>query len=320
MAEPVSALTTTGDAVQPERGDDIPRRGRLVAVTGSGGVGTSTVAIALAQGLSAAGDPDAVLLADLCRVADQAMLHDSQVVVPGLQELVEAHRTLTPGRSEVLELTFRVPSRGYRLLLGLRRPRHWVALRPRALEAALTSVSRSFETVVADVEADLDGEAETGSLDLEERNLPARLVVARADVVVAVGDPSMKGLFSLVRVVADLLAFGVPEDRIVPVLNRAPRRARQRAELTRTYSTLLETQVGSKRLVSPIFLPERRVEQALRDGVAIPDPLPTTLARAVEAVDGRAAAAAPDAVAEPVPVVPGSLGAFADLDDEEDIA
>jgi MinD-like ATPase involved in chromosome partitioning or flagellar assembly len=319
VAEPVSAVATTVD--EPTAGADHQgTRGRLVAVTGAGGVGTSTVAIALAQGLAAgAGSPDDVLLADLCRVADQAMLHDSKVVVPGVQELVETHRTLTPGRAAVQELTFRVPSRCYRLLLGLRRPRHWVALRPRALEAALSSLTRTFHTVVADVEPELDGEAETGSIDLEERNLAARLVVGRADAVVVVGEPSMKGVFAQVRVIADLLAFGVPQDRVVPVVNRGPRRSRQRAELTRTIAGLLETQAAGAGLASPVFLPDRRVEQALRDGVALPDPLPTTLAKAVEAVVSRAAATdAPSSL--PVPVAPGSLGALAGHDDEEDIA
>ena len=71
-------------------------RGPLVAVTGPGGTGASVTAIALAQGLAAepgtAGRGPEVLLADLCRRADQAMLHDARVLVPGLPELVDAHR------------------------------------------------------------------------------------------------------------------------------------------------------------------------------------------------------------------------------------
>ncbi|MFP4636342.1 MAG: hypothetical protein ACLFRD_10800, partial [Nitriliruptoraceae bacterium] len=161
----------------------------LIAVTGTGGTGASTVAIALAQGLATRepmrptvattprrSDPgrNRVLLADLCRTADQAMLHDSRVLVPGIQEVVEAHRTGEPAPTSLQEQTFEVPLRGYRLLLGLRRARHWVALRPRALASALDGLQRAFDVVVADVEPDVEGEVETGSVDVEDRNLLAR--------------------------------------------------------------------------------------------------------------------------------------------------
>jgi hypothetical protein len=301
-------------------------RGTLIAVTGPGGTGASTVAIALAQGLAAGlgGDeprrarrrtetlPPSVLLADLCRVADQAMLHDARVLVPGIQEVVEAHRTSTPPRSTLLEQTFEVPARGYRLLLGLRRPRHWVAIRARALEATLDSLHRLTDVVVADVDADVEGEAETGSLDVEERNLLSRATLARADVVVVVGEPSMKGVYALVRTLTELLGFGVPADRLVPVVAGAPRSPRVRAELGRTLQELLAASagMGARRLVSPVHLPDRRVDEALRDGVALPAPLPALLARAVMAVRERAAESGAVTAETPELVAPGSLSAF----------
>jgi hypothetical protein len=300
--------------------------GELVAVTGPGGTGASTVAIALAQGLANglgddtsrrrrrgdAGTLPSVLLADLCRVADQAMLHDSRVVVPGVQEVVEAHRTSIPPRSTLLDQTFEVPARGYRLLLGLRRPRHWVAVRARALEATLDSLQRLTALVVADVDPDVEGEAETGSVDVEERNLLSRATIARAGAVVVVGDASMKGLYALVRTLTELLGFGVPVDRVVPVVNRAPRSPRPRAELTAALTELLSASAGvaADRLVSPLYLPERRVDEALRDGVALPAPLPALTARAVTAVLERAADRAASTAITPEPITPGSLTAF----------
>ncbi|MEA2842489.1 MAG: hypothetical protein QOJ69_160, partial [Actinomycetota bacterium] len=84
-------------------------RGTVVAVTGPGGTGVSTAAMALAQSLGddvrAAG---LVLLADLRLHAEQAMLHDVRDVVPGIQELVEAHRSRRPTPEEVRALTFSV--------------------------------------------------------------------------------------------------------------------------------------------------------------------------------------------------------------------
>lgn len=285
--------------------------GRLVAVTGPGGTGASTVAIALAQGLAGhgGGRRNDVLLADLCRVADQAMLHDARSLVPGIQEVVEAHRASTPTADELRTQSFEVAERGYRLLLGLRRPRHWVSLRPRALESTMDGLLRLADVVVADVDADLEGEAETGSVDVEERNAMARTAMARADAVVVVGDASMKGCHSAVRVLGDLLEFGVEPHRLLTVVNRSPRSPRARAEVTTAVASLLRAGSDGPAPASPIHLPARRVDQALRDGVALPAPLPDLLAGAVAAVlerEGPPAAVKPS----PQPVTPGSLSPF----------
>lgn len=289
--------------------------GELVSVLGPGGTGTSTVAIALAQGLGQGEGGrhprGQVLLADLCRSADQAMLHDARVVVPGLQELVEAHRTGDVARQAVIDQTFEVAERGYRLLLGLRRPRHWTAIRPRAFDAALDGLQRTFTVTVCDLEADLEGEAETGSVDVEERHLLARAALARSSVAFVVGGHDMKGLFSLVRTIGEVLAFGTPADRIVPVLNRAPRSPRARAELTTALRDLVAANVGpSASVLNPIMVPERRVDLVLRDGVGLPKPLPGVLAGAYHAVRDRAIPTLPSAAGAPTRVEPGSLTSF----------
>jgi hypothetical protein len=290
------------------------RRGEVVTVLGPGGTGASTAAIALAEGL-AGGDHASdgpVLLADLCRSADQAMLHDSRVVVPGVQELVEAHRTGRILPNLVHDQTFEVAGRGYRLLLGLRRPRHYVTVRPRAFESALDTLQRAFAVTVCDVDPDLEGEAETGSLDVEERHLMTRATVARSSLVFVVGAPGLKGVFSTVRLVGELLAFGAPPDRIVPVVSRGPRNPRQRAEVSNGLRQLLGANVGedASRLINPIHLPERRVDEAMRDGVGLPKPLPSTLAATYRAVLDRVGPLE-DPAGGPERIVPGSLAASA---------
>ena len=322
LVDALTSVATPVRDVELRSGDSVPepptgQSGRLVAVTGPGGTGASTAAMAVAQGLVA---PDRdVVLADLRRVAELAMLHDTRVVVPGLQELVDAHRGVDPPASTVVDTTFDVPARGYRLLLGLRRPREWTTLRPRALEASLAGLRRAFDVTVADVDPDVEGEEETGSLDVEERHLASRLTLARADAVLVVGEPSTKGLYSLARLLGDLLAFGVPPQRVVTVCNRSPRSARQRAELTRSLAELLDGQLGGRELSTPLHLPERRVEAAVRDGIALPSPLPSDLAAAVQPLLDRPRAAEAFA-AVPVPIAPGSLGLAGLLDGEEDVA
>ena len=329
-SQPVGTATIE-DAAVPSAAEVEP--GRLLAVTGPGGTGASTVAMALAQGLatgeaalpgrgrvSRRAEPSAphVLLADLCRTADQAVLHDSQVVVPSVQEVVEAHRTAVPEARALLDQTFEVPTRGYRLLLGLRRPRHWVALRPRAFEATLDSLERAVDVVVADVEADVEGEAETGSLDVEERNLLARATLARAQVTVVVIDPSMKGLHAGVRTIHDLVGFGVPVGAMLPVFNRSPRSPRVRAELTTALSELVDDGLtAAAELMSALHLPERGIDPLLRDGAALPGTLARPLARGVQAMLERLGDTPAVDRSDPVPqpVTPGSLSAFTAQED-----
>lgn len=324
-----------GVDLDPLAGPVLPpsARGPLVAIGGPGGTGASTLAIALAQGLAAGhgqrlspprrsrtgrsapgGSDQTVVLADLCRVADQALLHDSRVLVPSVQEVIEAHRASRPPPASVLAQTFEVPTRGYRLLLGLRHPRHWVALRPRALEGTLDALQTAADVIVADVELDVEGEAESGSMEVEDRNLLARATLARADLVVVVGEPSMKGLYALVRSLGELQGFGLPLDRLLPVINRGPRSARARAALTSAVARLARASLGSgaAALANPLHVPERSVDEALRDGVALPSLLARSLARAVAAAVARAGERAADDLptVEPVPVTPGSLRGF----------
>jgi hypothetical protein len=293
-----------------DRGDVGGWQAPLAAVCGPGGTGTSTVAIALAQGLAADVRTTAsVALADFALNGEQAMLHDAREAVPGVQELVDLFRSGRPTTEDIRSLAFAVDQRGYALLLGLRQRRAWSALRPRAFAAALDGLRRSYRAVVADVDADVEGEDEGGSVDVEERHTMARTTLAAADAVFVVGLPGMKGAHSLVRVVSDLLNFGVPSARLIPVFNRAPRASRGRAELSATFSALLPEWV-SEDVSPPLYLPERRTDEALRDGVR----LSPALAHPLGAAFNRVMGAANDRVrrpAAPERVVPGSIGSWA---------
>jgi Mrp family chromosome partitioning ATPase len=314
VASPIARTDTT---VARAAADATPGyRGSLVAVTGPGGTGCSTVAAALAQGL--ASDPrnlDLVCLADGALHAEQAMLHGAADVVPGVMELVESHRSGAPSIDEVRHLTWHVAERGYHLLLGLRRHRDWTAVRPRAFATALDGLRRGSRVVVADVDADVEGEQATGSLDVEERNTIARTVLRAADLVVVVGVPGMKGLHSLLRTTRDLLAHGVPGGQLLPVVNRAPKGPRARAELTAAFGELLDGTGTGHGVPSPVHLPERRhLEEALRDRARLPDAWLSPIAGTVQALldDNRAPEHPATTDAELSPVRPGSLGTWTD--------
>jgi hypothetical protein len=319
------------------RGDQLPPAlteatvpawlGQLMTVCGPGGTGASTIAIALAQGLAAdARFGRRVLLADLARRADQAMLHDAQDLGPGTQELVESHRWGRPEPDEVWQATFDVPRRGYRLLLGLRRPEAWSALRPRAIDASIVGLRRSFQVVVADVTGDVEGEAESGSIDVEERNHLARSAVQQSSVVVTVGAPGMKGVHSLAGLVRSLLGIGVAPNRIVPIINRSPRNPRSRAELARALAALLALPVEDRvdpsaevevrratALAGPVHVPERKLEDVLRDGALLPGAVVLPLVQAVRVVSERQLDNAPARLGL-TPVTPGSLGSWSEAE------
>lgn len=288
-------------------------RGQVVAVTGPGGTGASVAAMALAQ--SVADDVrqgGLVLLADLRLHAELAMLHDAGEVAPGVQELVEAHRGGELSADEVRSMVFSVPERHYHLLLGLRRSWHWPVLRPRAFAAGFDALERSFRMVVCDVDPEVEGEEQAGSIDVEERNVMARTATRRAGCVVVVGLPTTKGVSSLVRVVDELLAGGVPPDRLVCAFNQAPRSRRARSALTAAVAELTAGfDLGGSELPTPVFLPERKVDEALRAGRRIPAGIGGPLASAANAILARAEARAPSAVGDPRPVEPGSLGRWA---------
>ncbi len=307
LARPIDRVDIAAlpDPSVPRRPDGW--RGRLVAVTGAPGAGRSTVAMAVAQGRG--DDPreqGLVLLADLALRSTQAMMHDSPDVIPGVQELVEAHRHGSPAPDELRRLVHAVDDRGYHLLLGLRRHRDWTALRPRALDAALDNLLSNYRLVVADVDPDVEGEPETGSVDVEERNLLARTAIARSDLVIVVGLGGCAGLHTLVRLIAELIDFGVAAERVFPVINRAPRSPRQRASLSRALADLLGP---STRVAPPLFLPDRRsLDELIRDGARLPDALVAPATRGVTAWLASTAPSRAPRVEVPVPVAAGSLG------------
>lgn len=298
--------------VDPVEDDASPTAtsGRLIAVTGGGGVGTSTVAMGTAQGLADQGGD--VVLADLCLDADLAMLHDARDVIPGLQELVDVHRHGRPGPEEVRSLTFDVVNRSYHLLLGLRRHRDWAVLKPRTFEAAVAGLRLTFDAVVADIDADLEGEAQCGSVEVEERNVMARTVALRADAVVVVGAPGVKGLHGLVRTVNALREQGVEPERILAVINRSSRTAKGRSELARSFADLSGARIGGAAVVGPVHITERRgLDEVLRDGARLPSSVTAPLTGGLSSLLERATAPM-TAPVEPLPVTPGSLGSWAE--------
>jgi len=286
------------------RGEE--RRSTVVAVTGAGGSGATTIAAAIAQSFGASsGRRVQTALVDGSRRATQTVLHAPDDVVPGLAELVDAHRNDALDPEVVRTFLHRVPDRGYDLLVGLRRTRDWAGLRPLALTAALDSVARSYRTVVVDHDPDVDGMASTGSVEVEERHSLARWAAGRADLVVIVGRPDLAGLHALSSVRADLTDHGVALDRLLVVLNGARGgRLRQAGDIQ------LRRAVGGPYLAVPTV---RGLEQAHRSVTPLPRSLVRQVGGAVTEALGRASSLVDRDGS--TPIVAGELGTRLDRDE-----
>ena len=304
------------------RDSPIPRgstwRGQLIAVTGPGGAGSSVVAMAAAQ--SFASEPSnhsMVLLADLALNAEQGMLHDAREVIPGVQEFVDAHRVGRAPIEAMRSLVFEAVDRGYHLLLGLRRHRDWTAIRPRSFESALDGMLRAYRLVIADIDHDFEGEKDTGSRDIEDRNHMARTAAAKADLVVVVGLATTKGIHSLTRTIRELVAMKIESKRIVAVLNRTTRNPRRQADAADALARLLARDQSVGDIGNPVFVSERAdIEDALRDGVRLPNNAGKSLHRQLSnrllSPLGNGSANDTHETPEAVPVAPGSLGHWTD--------
>lgn len=307
VARPVSRIP---DSLQTAPRPAPSWQGRLVSVVGGGGAGTSIVAAALAQGLSSRPSTrGSVLLIDACRRGAQALIHDLDDPLPGLLELVEAHRTtsLTP---DELRSRVRPTGAGHHLVPGLRRPRDWTALRPRALTAALEACRAAYRTVVVDCDPDLDGVEETGSVDVDDRHRPTLTAVDTADLVVAVGRCDLVGLHALAGLGHELDRRGLPPERLQLVINRLPRNPVARREALDAVSRCLPASPSQPPVVT---LGERRdLEGALREGSPLPHRLADELASPVEAVLDALPTRLPVDVDEPVAVVPGTVGSWSE--------
>lgn len=241
LADELPAALAAGLAAGPRRAPargsraaaHAARSGRLVAVLGGSGAEAATGADALVHALARARAPtparDRVVLAELTRHRLLTAVHGLDQEVDGLPELLIASRYGTPPAHVIDQVLHRSSTGRHRILPGLRHPHGWVTLGSRSMDTALQALRAHADLVVAAVESDLEGEHETGSFDVEDRNLLARATVAAADLVVTVAGPDPVGRADAVHRLRSLAAFGVGPERIVVLVDTRGRLRPRRA-------------------------------------------------------------------------------------------
>ncbi len=238
--------------------------GRVLAVIGKAGSGTSTTAVAAAQGFAERFGTSAVVLADLNLRGDQALLHDTPDVVPGLEDLIS-----TPNQPPdfARACAYEFAPRGYDLLLGLRRRRDWSTLTVAGVTSTIEALRRAYRVVVCDLDDDLEGQAEGGSAQVEARNCAARHVASVADAVLVTGSATLTGLRSMLLTLDDLRRLGVEANRLRPLLTRVPSRRHRRqhsAALAALGSSGSDLAGAAQSMESP------QTEDAHRNGTRLP--------------------------------------------------
>ena len=190
--------------------------GRMVAVTGPGGTGASTVAQLLAAAM--ADDPrmySSVLLIDACLEADQAHMHGITDPQVDLQAAARAHRNGDPVDSDLRALTFVPAGHRHRLLPGIRQRRDWPTIGGPSLEAALGNLRDHHLATIVDVDPYVDLAPTHQPVGPTTPGEPARIVLGMADLVLVVGGAGSDASRSLDRVRANLIESGLPTDRLI---------------------------------------------------------------------------------------------------------
>ena len=293
--DPADLLATVARATSAARRneDAAPRPVRtrapapvLAVVEAAGPAGPALVG-AVARALAATrGQPGDVLLADWTLDAPHRACHQIPADAPGLMDLVRVSRFGPPPGSAVEPLTY-LTDGGYRLLPGLACHHDWVSLGEAASRSVLDAVRSVAELVVVHVDRDLEGEAETGSLDIEDRNVLARTAVTEAALVAVTAPAAPAASHEVAAALHALERFRVPPGRVITVRPAAAAWARVRARAGSPTGTVT-LRVGRR--------PDRAVGVALRRALHHGVVEPTGLARTA---------------VEPERIVPGTLGAWA---------
>lgn len=199
-------------------------KGQLIAVTGAGGSGASTVAIAIAQQLGKFGSiAGATGLLDAKLRGNLALLHDIGDVIPGVDELIESARAGVVTRMQVRDVAFPIPQRNYDVIAGAPKHNLWTTWSRSRVERVIDGLRDAYRIIVADVDHDIEGEAESGALEIEERNVLARTILSNADHIVLTIANSISGFARGVNIVNELKDFGCDIDALTIVLNESRR-------------------------------------------------------------------------------------------------
>ncbi len=229
------------------------RSGRVVTVGGPPGVGRTEIAIELALAL---GRRLGVVLVDTDDVAPAVAARLQLSVEPNLRTAIDA---VEHGRGDLDRCLLVEPSSRLRVVAGLPNASAWSQVRPGEIVRVVDRLSDDADWIVTDGAGALE---EVGTATSRGRFASARTMVAEADVLVAVCDPSPNGFGRLLSWVVEAIALA-PTASLFVAANRAPDTRFRRGEI-------YEELTASLPLVDVTFVPtDRRVGDAAWNGTTV---------------------------------------------------
>jgi cellulose biosynthesis protein BcsQ len=234
---------------------------RSIVVAGPPGAGQTEIAIALATSLSRAGR---TILVDLDEHRPGIASRLQRGLSPNVLNAIDGMRSGTlDGSDPVLSALAVAQVAGghlpFHVLCGIADRRDWVYLRAQDIEALIEALVDGWKHVVLNAGPELE--------DLTrwiDRSPASRTVMANADEIVAVCEPSPRGLLRLFDWMVELHELR-PDARCTLVVNRTPRSGFVKAEL--------EDQIrrsGGPAIGQIVWVPDdRRVSRAAWDGTLV---------------------------------------------------
>lgn len=269
LPAPASADT---DGSRPPRMDPAPSR--VIVVWGAAGApGRTTVAIAIAAELAAAGRRVALADADThaAAIAPTLGLLDE---APGFAAACRLAGGAGLDSAEFDRVAQRHPTGGgvLAVLTGLGRPSRWPELTVERVAGTLRAARSWVEITVVDVASNLDEDEEISSDVAAPRRNAATLAALRsADQVIAVASGDPVGLSRFLRAHIDLLEV-VPAERIAVVANRIRSSAIGFDPAAQVAQTL--RRLGGVESVVPIPEDRAAVDSAVLSGKTLVDAAP----------------------------------------------
>jgi hypothetical protein len=245
----------------------------LIAVTGTGGCGVTTVAMLIAEAFARrpADRPthghDTVLV-DATDTDGVALYHDLDPASGGIRELIEMHRRDRVDPAEVRALTQRVGNRPYGVIVGDPLGSA-VSTSSTTAAAVLDGLGRTFATVVVDA-GTLSPASPSGSSSI------GALAVSCAQAVVVVGRSGLHGVHRLVECADHVTLLRGPGARFTTVCAAAPRSPAERR------AVVAELEIDRR---SVVFIPTiNRLERVHRDVARLPGSIAESIARPVRSL------------------------------------
>ncbi|MFZ4583829.1 MAG: MinD/ParA family ATP-binding protein [Acidimicrobiia bacterium] len=229
-------------------------RGPVIAMGGPAGAGTTEVAIAVADVLSGRGEP--TVLVDLDESSPSVGRRLSYMLQPNILSALEtaAHRT-----RPLVEVTGRrspgaLGTVGFHVIPGLANLDDWPQLRPHEVVDLLELTARTWRNTVVDTGARIEDLVGYGL----DRYGASRTVLADADVLIGVCEPSPVGVLRFIDWAAEVRACG-RELGMWVLINQAPDRKSRRHAVSDLGSTF-------NRLFGSTFM-RAEIEEQLRSHI-----------------------------------------------------